>query len=115
MLLAASVTEVPDVPIEPAVEVRLTVPVPLTLSPPEKLPALVMLPADVKLMLLVPPTVPTAPCKPNEPAVAVKLIFVPVTFIAGAEFKLPALTRLKLLPAPELPAMLVVPAFASLI
>lgn len=106
-------TGVPDTPTEPAVEVKLMVPVPLTFKPPEKVPALLMLPAEVRLMLLVLATVPTAPASPNDPVVAVSDMVVPVILTPAPEFRLPAPVTLNTLPAPELLVTVVVPAIES--
>lgn len=103
-------TGVPDTPTEPAVEVRLTVPVPLSVKPPAKLPALLMLPADVKEIELV-VALPTAPARPSEPPVAVRAMLVPV--IAAEEFKLFVAVKLNVPPAPDALLTVVVAAFES--
>lgn len=88
------------------------VPAAFTLRPPEKLPALLIAPAELKLMTLVPATVPTAPCKLRDPVVAPRLILVPVMVTAGLLIRLPFATMLNTLPAPELPVTVVL-AFES--
>lgn len=105
---AESDTAVPTVPMEFAVEVRLMVPVPLTLSPPENVPAFVIAPAEVKDIVDVFATVPTAPWRLREPVVAARLMVVPVMLTPAPLFKLPFATMLNTLPAPELEVTVVV-------
>lgn len=110
---ADSVTGVANAPTEPAVDVRLIVPVaPLTLNPPEKLPALLKLPAEVSEIEFV-VAVPTAPARVKEPALAVRLISVPVIETPAPVLRLPAALTLNVAPAPELLLMLVLPALLS--
>ncbi len=108
MFGAESETAVPTVPMELAVEVRLMVPVPLTLSPPENVAALVIAPAEVRDIVDVLATVPTAPWRLSEPVVAARLMLVPVMLTPAPLLKLPLATMLNVLPAPELEVTVVV-------
>ncbi len=111
---AFNVSAVPMTPIEPAVEVRLTVPVtPLTVSAPDRLPALVMELCELKLIVSV-PAVPTAPCSPRAPVAAVRLIVVPPIFAAAAELRLPLVLNENTFAADELLDTLVPPALVPL-
>ena len=103
-------TGVPEIPIDPLVDVRLTVPVAalvVTL-------ALSMEALDCSVTVFV-EVVPTVPERPSEPLVAVRSIVVPVIDVPLEELRLPAAERLKTLPAPELPVMVEVPAVESVI
>ncbi len=108
---AESATGVPDIPTEPAVEVKFTVPAAFTLSPPEKLPALLMLPEELKVIELVLATVPTAAPKLRDPPVAVSAMLVPV--IAAVELRLFVATMLKTAPAPDALLTVVVAALSD--
>ncbi len=103
-----NVTGAPDKPIEPAVEVRFTVPVAafvVTLA--ELIEAL-----EVNDTVLVVP-VPIVPASPREPLVAVRLITLPTIVVPTPTFKLPAAVKSNMLPAPELPVTVVMPATES--
>ncbi len=101
-------TGAPDVPMDPVVEVRLTVPVAaFVLTFAELMEA-----DEVRLTVLV-VAVPTVPASPREPAVAVSVIVEPEMVVPAAEFKLPAAVRLNKLPAPESLVTVVVPATES--
>ena len=114
-LAADRETGVPETPIEPAVEVRLTVPVAaMRFNPPAKLEALEILFAEFRVIELVLATVPTDPASPSEPVVAVNPMSVPVIAAAAFEFKFPAAVMLNVPPAPELLLTTVVPALESL-
>ena len=101
-------TGAPDNPIEPDVDVRLTVPVAaLVLTFAELIEAL-----EVRLTVFVVPD-PTVPDRPSEPAVAVSVIVVPEIVVPTPALRLPAAVKLNTLPAPELPVTVVVPATES--
>ncbi len=101
-------TGLPNAPIEPAVEVKLTVPVAeLVVTFAELIEAL-----EVNETVLV-AAVPTVPANPSEPLVAVKLMVLPVIAVAADEFKLPAAVRSNMPPAPEFAVTVVVPATES--
>ena len=105
---ALMTTGVPEIPIEPLVEVRLTVPVAalvVTL-------ALLMDALDCKVTVAV-EVVPTVPERPRDPFVAVRSMVVPVIEVPLEELRLPAADRLKTLPAPELLVIVEVPAVES--
>ncbi len=103
-----TVTCEPDEPIDPDVDVRLTVPVAaFVVTFAELIDAL-----EVSETTLVVP-VPTVPASPRDPLVAVRLMLEPTIELPPAEFKLPAATTLNTPLAPELPLIVVVPALLS--
>ncbi len=89
----------------------MTVPVPFTFNPPEKLPALLMLPDEIKEIELVFATVPTGEPRASDPPVAVNAMFVPV--MAADELKLLLAVKLNTAPAPDALLTVVVPALVS--
>lgn len=105
---AFTTTGAPDRPIEPAVDVKLTVPVAaFVVTFAELIEAF-----EVRVTVSV-EVVPTVPASPSAPVVAVSDMVVPVIAVPTLLFRLPAAVKLNMLPAPELEEIVVVPALLS--